>query len=383
MRILLIGNYLTDRQESMQRFAALMLKGLGDAGHSVQLIQPPPMIGRLRPSANGLGKWLGYIDKLVLFPLGMQKAVKHADIVHICDHSNAFYRRFLGDKPCIVTCHDLLGVKTALGEIAKERTRWMGRQYQQLVLGGLRSCDHIVCDSEATRTDVIRIIGSNTPRMSVVYPSFNRAFPPMHPADAHARVRQLGIDPTLPIILHVGCNQWYKNRLGVIRIFEGVARNMPLSNFVLVMVGRPFTREMRQFVAERGLVGVVFEQIDLSDDDLRSLYSVAKLLLFPSLAEGFGWPIIEAQVCGCPVATSNRPPMTEVAGDAAIYLDPEDSEAASATLLCQLSRLDELRPAGFRNASRFEAAAMIESYVNVYKTLVQETYARSALKAAS
>jgi glycosyltransferase involved in cell wall biosynthesis len=371
VRILLIGNYVTDQQESMQRFSALMLKGLGESGRSVQLIQPPPIIGRLRRSANGLGKCLGYIDKLVLFPVGMQKAVKRADIVHICDHSNALYRRFLGKKPCVVTCHDLLAVKSALGYIPNEPTRWTGRQYQQLILGSLRSCDHVVCVSEATRTDVVRVIGHSKPKVSVAYNGFNRTFSRMHPAEARPRVRRLGIDPTQPFILHVGGNQWYKNRLGVIRIFEGVVRKMPLSNFVLVMAGKPFTREMRQFVAERGLAGVVSEQIDLSDDDLRSLYSVAKLLLFPSLAEGFGWPIIEAQVCGCPVATSNRPPMTEVAGDAAIYLDPEDCEAACATLLCQWNRLDELRPAGFRNARRFDTAAMIESYVNVYTNLVQ------------
>ena len=68
MRVLLVSNYLTDAQESMQRFAALMEKGLIQSGHEVRTLRPRPIVGRLRPSGEGVGKWLGYIDKFGVFP---------------------------------------------------------------------------------------------------------------------------------------------------------------------------------------------------------------------------------------------------------------------------------------------------------------------------
>ena len=91
MKVLLLANYLNDEQESMKRFAALMERGLTRAGHNVRVVRPKAYVGRLHASAQGLGKWLGYVDKFVVFPPFLRSAVKWADVVHICDHSNAFY----------------------------------------------------------------------------------------------------------------------------------------------------------------------------------------------------------------------------------------------------------------------------------------------------
>jgi glycosyltransferase involved in cell wall biosynthesis len=123
---------------------------------------------------------------------------------------------------------------------------------------------------------------------------------------------------------------------------------------------------MRQFVAENALANVTLELTAVANEDLRALYSTAALLLFPSLEEGFGWPIVEAQACGCPVATSKRSPMNEVAGEAAIYLDPEDPSSAAATLKNALDRLEGIREASLRNASRFKSG-MIDGYIALYE----------------
>ena len=95
MKVLLVGNYPHDEQESMQRFANLLRSGLSAAGHEVRLLRPTPFIGRLKPAASGFGKWFGYVDKFILFPKELKAAAKWADIVHICDHSNAFYVKHL------------------------------------------------------------------------------------------------------------------------------------------------------------------------------------------------------------------------------------------------------------------------------------------------
>ena len=87
---------------------------------------------------------------------------------------------------------------------------------------------------------------------------------------------------------------------------------------------------MYQFY-ERAIAGKtqVRELVSVQNEDLRALYSTATALLFPSFQEGFGWPIIEAQACGCPVITSNRTPMTEVGENAAIYINPDSPEEAA------------------------------------------------------
>lgn len=158
MKVLLLANYANDGQESMQRFASLMARGLLRAGHEVQSLRPPACIGQLHPSAHGFGKWLGYVDKFGVFPPLLRSAVKSADVVHICDHSNSFYTRYMRSVPHIVTCHDLLAIRSAQGDIPQKQTGWTGRRLQRLIVKGLTGAQHIVCVSEATRRDLLRVI---------------------------------------------------------------------------------------------------------------------------------------------------------------------------------------------------------------------------------
>src|SRR5713226_9531201 len=99
MKILLIGNYIYSYQESMQRFASILLQGLIGAGHEVRMVQPRPYLGRLRPSSTGIGKWLGYVDRFIAFPPELKRALEWSDIVHICDHANAVYVQYLRSRP--------------------------------------------------------------------------------------------------------------------------------------------------------------------------------------------------------------------------------------------------------------------------------------------
>ena len=120
--------------------------------------------------------------------------------------------------------------------------------------------------------------------------------------------------------------------LGVVRIFAHLAALPQFAQHHLVLAGKPWTRELRELIRHVGLAERVHEWVDVSNEDLRALYSAADALIFPSLQEGFGWPIAEAQACGCPVFTTNRPPMTEVGADAAAYFDPDDPERAARSL---------------------------------------------------
>jgi glycosyltransferase involved in cell wall biosynthesis len=366
MKILLVGNYVNDGQESMQRFAALMKRGLTQAGHDVQIVRPPTLIGRLHASGHGLGKWLGYVDKFAVFPPALRAAVRWADVVHICDHANCFYVKYIKSVPHVVTCHDLLAIRSALGEIPQHQTRWSGRQLQRLILKGLTEARHIVCVSEATRRDLLRITGIPERRVSRAYLSLNYPYSPMAAQEAASRISKFPIDSTQPFFLHVGGNQWYKNRLGVLRIFSALRKLIEGQTFRLIMVGKPWTAEMRRFVVEHGMNNLISELTRVTEEDLRALYSTATMLLFPSFEEGFGWPIIEAQACGCPVATSHGSPMDEVGGNAAVYIDPQDPESAAATVKLSLERVTSIRVSSLMNAARFKGSTMIDSYLSLY-----------------
>jgi glycosyltransferase involved in cell wall biosynthesis len=119
---------------------------------------------------------------------------------------------------------------------------------------------------------------------------------------------------------------------------------------------------------------IVLPQV--SNEDLCALYSSAELLLFPSIAEGFGWPIAEAMACGCRVVTTGCAPMTEVGGDAAIYLNPADESPdwikhAAAKVLQTLEQSAGAREAtiraGFEQAKKFTTDGMIEKYLRLYR----------------
>ena len=373
LNILLIGNYLLDGQESMLRFADSLKQGLEAAGHRVELLQPPAALGRLAAHPS-LKKWLGYVDKYLIFPGILRRAKRGADVIHICDHSNAMYGRWLRGKPWIITCNDLLAVRSALGEFPENPTRRTGRLLQKWILSSLRQAPHIACISAATQADVLRLTGLSQERTSIVHMDLNFPFARREPTEWQPVLAKLfksaGIGASQPYIFHVGGNQWYKNRLGVVAIFSALVRVEAFASFKLVLAGKALPPELALFVSEHQLGLKVISLENVTGPELEALYHGAECLLFPSLAEGFGWPVIEAQACGCPVVTSDRPPLTEIGGEGAAYAMPTSIDQVTNVLSLVLQESLEAqkhrRDRGLRNATRFASGHMIEMYMRLY-----------------
>ncbi len=372
MKILLIGNYIADQQQSMLRFANMLESGLTKIGHQVKIIRPEPVIYKMISLPENMNKWLGYMDKFIIFPNTINKAIEWADIVHICDHSNAIYTKYLKNIPHVVTCHDLLAIKSALEEVPENLTSWTGKQLQKMILTGLNQSQKVACVSEMTQKDLLKFSELSSERTSVIYNGFNYSYTVMNQEQCQTHLDKLGIDNKTPFIFHIGANNWYKNRLGVLKIFAYILQKKPELGLKLVMVGEPFYSEMQYFIKQNNLSEKVTELIDINNDELNAVYSSAKALLFPSFQEGFGWPIIEAQSCGCPVFTTNLPPMTEVGGNGAIYIDPYQPELAAEIIINSLDDLTEVKNKGFINIQRFNTDRMIQSYLTLYQQVIEE-----------
>jgi glycosyltransferase involved in cell wall biosynthesis len=370
--ILLIGNYSLDRQQSMQRFATMMFHGLTSSGVPVELIRPEPFFGRFRSAGGFVAKWLGYVDKFILFPRTLRKKLRERpSLVHICDHSNAIYARAIRETPVVVTCHDLLAVRGARGEQTGCPASAAGKLLQRWIVAGLRKADAIACVSHATLEDAQRIVAQKNgrPTLGVIIQGLHYPYRRLPPGEARKRLGDfspLGADASF--VLHVGSNVRYKNREGVLRIF---ARSREKWNGLLVFAGEPLTPSLHSLSRQLSISDRIVELPGISNELLEALYNCAVALLFPSTCEGFGWPIAEAQACGCPVLCADRAPMTEVAGEAGLThsLDDEAGFAADILLLTDPAERERWSARSLENARRFSTDRMISEYRELYRTL--------------
>ena len=363
MKILLVGNYELSDAQSMPRFGEMLRRELTARGHQVRLLRPRGVLGRLGSGAAGsaLGKWLGYVDQYLLFPLQLWLVSGSVwDAVHICDHSNAVYRIWVRGAEPSITCHDVLAIQAAEGRFPGQKTSATGQMQQRWIKRNLLKMKRIVCVSGKSAQDLNEM--GATGEIVVIANPLNNDFSPSDAASVLEARAKIGLGEREPYLLQVGGNLWYKNRPGVVRIFSSLQRYEPFANLRLVMAGHPFTPELSSEIQRLGLEGRVLEVKDPDDRTVRAFYTGAAALLFPSLYEGFGWPIVEAQSCGCPVVTSDREPMKEVAGGAAILIDPTMPEEAAARIAAEWPGLEAMRAAGSRNVERFASKEIMRRY---------------------
>jgi glycosyltransferase involved in cell wall biosynthesis len=370
--ILLLGNYPADQQQSMQRFANMMLRGLTTAGIEAELIQPQPFLGRIALAGPFVRKWLGYVDKFLFFPRQLKGRVRDgADLVHICDHSSAMYCAQVGKCPTVVSCHDLLAVRGALGEETDCPASATGKYLQRWIVSGLRKASAIACASPATLRDAQRIVRQDDgrPQLLLIHHGINYPYQRQTPERARRSLAKIeGLDLDRPFALHVGSNLRMKNREGVLRIFALTKKEWKGQ---MVFAGQKLTPELCSLGNELGISDRIIEVEGPENEALEALYSSALVLLYPSRFEGFGWPIVEAQACGCPVICSNREPMSEVGGEAALTAEVSDEPAMARALLRLTDPAERARwsEKSLRNAERFRAEDMIAHYVDLYRSL--------------
>ncbi len=259
----------------------------------------------------------------------------------------------LAHPASVVTLHDLGYLAFPEAHTARRRleldltTRW-----------SLRAARRVIAISQATKDDLVRHYGADPTRIAVVHHGLSAGFRPVEDPALLAVARARHGLPA-PYLLYVGTLQPRKN---LERLLEAFARAIGTSDaargLTLAIAGRrgwlsaPIEARAKALgVAERvRFLGY------LPDADLPALLSGATAFVFPSLYEGFGMPVLEAMACGAPVLTSNSSALPEVAGEAALLVDPRDTDAitaAIARLAADAPLRAELRARGLARAARF------------------------------
>ena len=383
-KIVLVSNYVPDGQYSMQLFSNTLARELKMSGMNAELIQPEPFFAKHNSGSRGLGKLLGYFDKLLVFPrvlkqkiAPLKKSLKSSTdllpLIHICDHSNAIYVKYIAEFPHLVTCHDLMAIRSARGDFPQNPTRLSGRYLQYNILKGLTAARYIACDSHNTRKDLIDMDPKRKRDSSTIHAGFNYKFTRMDHHDARLILRDMNLPNDARFILHVGNDSWYKNRLGVLKIFHRVLQEQPDPKLQIVFAGKALSSEQLEYIRNHSLSSRVDNPQNLTHEELQALYSTAELLLYPSHYEGFGWPPLEAQACGCPVVASHCGSLKEVLETSALIAEPSDNAAYVAhvnNILSSEMLVHELREKGFENAKRFSTTKMIYAYIDLYRELI-------------
>jgi glycosyltransferase involved in cell wall biosynthesis len=311
-------------------------------------------------------KLLRDAERYVISPLSL--AGKRANIVHVIDPGNSIYLQFMRYRKSIVTVHDTIPYHCLAGNLSGFRPSRLGALVMKLILRELQRVDRIVCVSEATRQDLLDLLPLDAARVLTIP---NAVFQPMTrapEAERNTLRAELGIPVSAPLILHVGRN-FYKNRKTVLEVFANLRRSHPTAILAFVSEETPELREKLETLSLKRSVRFLGL---MPQGKMPALYSTASILLFPSLYEGFGYPVIEAQLCGTPVVASNAGSLPEVAGKGALLFAPHDTAGmarAMKSLLEDSETADRLIVSGHLNAQRFSKDRWFDAHARLYHEL--------------
>ena len=263
----------------------------------------------------------------------------------------------------VVTVHDLSFIR-------EPRTHPTHRRWYLTAATWLsaRRAKAVVADSHATKQDVVELLGVHPTRVHVVYPGSEAAFHPRPDTRVHAFRQEKRLDR--PFVLFVGTLEPRKNVDVLVRAFGRVARTGFEGDLVLAGGSGWATQEIDTALKESPVRNRIHRIGYVKQEDLPYWYCAADLVVYPSSYEGFGIPVLEAMASGTPVITSNRSSLPEVAGDAALTVDPRDIHqlaAAMSAVLASPEQRTQMSERGLIQARQFDWTVAAEQCLSLYR----------------
>jgi glycosyltransferase involved in cell wall biosynthesis len=301
--------------------------------------------------------WLGQLGRV-----GLDRLLANAELFHATEHLLLPLRSI----PAVLTVHDL--IFRHLPAHHKPLNRWYLNATMPLYC---RRADHIIAVSENTRRDLVTAYGVPEEKVTVILEAADPRFYPRSAEMVTAARERYGLPPRY--LLFVGTIEPRKNLSRLLAAFETVHADRLTDG--LVIVGRPGWLYDSFFAALEA--SPVRDAVVLPgyvvDEDLPAVYAGAQALVFPSLYEGFGLPVLEAMACGTPVVTSRASSIPEVGGDAALYFDPASVGEMAETIramLCDPTTGEEKREQGLTRAAQFSWQRVAAETWDVYGAVV-------------
>ena len=359
----------SDCRPSMDRYGRTLERALRQLNPplDVRTVTPPPWPlrddGPFSRLAENVGKYrVRYAD----YPRRVSGA--SAAVHHVVDHSYGHLVPALDPRRTVVTCHDLMLLRMADGRIPGVRPSWIPLLAFRYAVRQLPRAAAVVCDSQATANDVQHYLNCDPDRLRVVHCGVDDHFR-APPNGQIAQLRQsLGL-PDIPLVLHVGGADAYKNIEGALQVVHALRQAHGIA-CGFVKAGERLTSDQRRLARRLGLERWIVETGYVPERDLPALYACCQVLLAPSHWEGFGWPALEAMACGTPAVTSDCPALREVAGSAALQAPATDTRglaAAAARLLQDESARRSAQARGLALVRRFRWDRTARELAEVYE----------------
>jgi glycosyltransferase involved in cell wall biosynthesis len=271
----------------------------------------------------------------------------------------------------VVTTHDVFAL--SIPGYSSQLDTIMYRYWLPRVLPDM---DAIITVSGQSQQDILKYLHPPRERVHIIPYGVRHIFQPFSAAEARAHVTQR-LHITRPYMLYVGALTRRKNIETALKAFAQVCAAFPDMLFVLAGPQSWQATPIASLVQQLGIAEHIHLTGPLTDDDLPALYNGADLFVFPSLYEGFGLPVLEAMACGTPVITSNVSSLPEVAGNAALLVDPynvDELAGAIRRILSDPALAADLRAKGLERARQFSWERTAQETLEVYRNILQQTH---------
>src|SRR6266851_2885738 len=370
MRVVIFDELRGDTPHSFEVFLEGFLAHLSAAELPFEVIRPGWRVPGTRPQL--IHSLLAAVTRQLIYPIWARKRFS-SDAIHFLVSGGLVQMLWIcpAGYRTVVFCHDTFPFLAAtfpdeLGHRLDYGGRLRARYLTLVQAGAFRRADLIVAPSHRTRADLIRIARVAPERVVVIPHRIDST--KFFPGDKCAARIELGWPPDAPIVLAVISAERRKNLGSLLRGFESLSAREPDAR--LAIVGELSASQLRRCERLRASGRLILLR-GISVEKLASCYRAADCLSHLSFYEGFGYPLVEAMACGCPIVCAARGATPEIVGESAEYVESFEPDAVAAALervVLDASRQNELGAMGLSRAQTFFAE---RPYAEVLRRLWQ------------